>query len=137
MTYDGDVRLVATDDGGDIVITDGQPDMDQGLETAVYLSLFTGRPWWGAALGAAPASDLETVFERNLDNRARLDAEEYARQALAWMVAEGVAKSVTVAATIPRTDVLGLTVDIVEPGGTGRLLRYHINWSAQRARVGG
>ena len=38
---DGDVLLFQTKDDGDISITDGIVQMTQGLETAVYLSLFS------------------------------------------------------------------------------------------------
>jgi len=47
--YDGDVRVQHTEDGGDIESVAGQLRMDGGLETAVYISLFTARGWWGSA----------------------------------------------------------------------------------------
>jgi len=136
MNFDGDVRLICTTDGGDVAFANGQPDMDQGLETAVYISLFSSKTWWGNALGgSALGSDLETILSQTLSNRTRLDAEEYARQALRWMLEEGIAKAVTVAATIPRVDTLLLTVTVEQPGNAISRLRYQINWAAQRVRM--
>ena len=139
MTYDGDVRVTNSEDGGEIIFERGQPEMDEGLETAVYLSMFSSPGWWGNAISEKAAqlgSDLESIQSRTLSNQTRLDAEEYARQALAWMVSEGVAKSVTVAGSIPRADILGLVVTIEQPNGTVVTLRYQVNWSAQSVRAG-
>ena len=78
MTYDGDVKLYPSADGGDIAFEAGQPYMDAGLETAAYISLFTA-VYWGNAIAAESektSSQIETLFRRVLDNRARLDAYE-------------------------------------------------------------
>ena len=50
--YDGDIQIVHTDDGGAITFSSGQPDMEQGLATAVYISLFTEPGWWGNAVSS-------------------------------------------------------------------------------------
>ena len=139
MITDGDVRLTPTADGGDITLLGGQPDMDQGLETAVYLSLFAGPDWWGNLAGTLDEraeSNLEALLSQTLTNQTRLDAEEYARQALAWMTRSGIAAKVSVAATLPALGWLVLAVTIEQPGTDPVVLRYQINWAAQRARMG-
>ena len=139
MPYDGDVRLTPTADGGDITLLGGQPDMDQGLETAVYISLFSGPAWWGNLAGTLDeraVSDFESLLSMTLTNQTRLDAEEYARQALAWMTRSGIAAKVSVAATLPALGWLVLAVTIEQPGTDPVVLRYQINWAAQRARMG-
>lgn len=138
MNIEGDPKLYDTGDGADLLIQDGQPDMDEGLENAVYLSLFTPSLWWGNAVAAEAeryASRLEEIQRRTLTNQTRLDAEQYARDALAWMVPEGVAKRVTVAATIPAVGFLGLTVTIEQPDRTSTV-RYQISWTTMAVRVG-
>ena len=138
MITDGDVRLTPTADGGDITLLGGQPDMDQGLETAVYLSLFAGPDWWGNLAGTLDEraeSNLEALLSQTLTNQTRLDAEEYARQALAWMTRSGIAAKVSVAATLPALGWLVLAVTIEQPGTDPVVLRYQINWAAQRARM--
>lgn len=139
MITDGDPRLTLTPDGGDITLLNGQPDMDQGLETAVLISLFSGSGWWGnvaSALDEQVGCELEELTTRTLTNQTRLDAEEAARKALAWMLSAGVAAKVTVAATLPALGWLVLAVTIEQPGGSVTELRYQINWAAQRARMG-
>ena len=138
MNYDGDVKLYPTEDGGNITIKNGQPYMDDGLETAAYISLFSG-DYWGNAISERDEkceSKLETLFTRTLTNQARLDAEEYALQALAWMKRSGIAAKIETEASIPRTGMLGLVVKITQPDGTVAELRYQINWENQRINMG-
>ena len=139
MITDGDVRLTPTADGGDITLLNGQPDMDQGLETAAYISLFSGPAWWGNLAGTLDEraeSELEDLLSQTLTNQTRLDAEEYARRALVWMTRSVIAARVTVEATLPALGWLALTVTITQPGTDPQVLRYQINWAAQRARMG-
>ncbi len=138
MNYDGDVKLIPTDDGGQITIEKGQTVMDDGLETAAYISLFSGDYWVNAISERDEKceSKLESLFSRNLDNQTRLDAEEYALQALAWMKRQGIAAKIEAEASIPRTGFLGLVVRIYQPDGTVAEFRYQINWENQRVSMG-
>ncbi len=138
--YDGDVAVRHSLDDGTVTIESGQPVMEQGLSTAVYLSLWTDFGWWGNALASDPeqiGSSCGALENEPLTNRVRLDFEEAARQALAWMVTSGVARSVRVEAAILSPIVLGLTVVIEEPDGTTATSRYRVNWAGQRAALGG
>jgi phage gp46-like protein len=140
--YDGDVKVVQTLDGGAITFRSGQPDMEGGLSTAVYLSLWTEPGWWGNSLATTPEEkigeedSLEELESEPLTNKVRQDYEERARKRLAWMVSSGVAKTVTVAAAILSSIALGLTVTIEEPDGSTGTLRYKVNWQGQRAALG-
>jgi len=138
MNYDGDLKLIPTDDGGDILLQNGQPVMEQGLSTAVYITLFSG-DWWANAVSEEAeklGSELETVFSRTLSNQTRLDAEEYARQALKWMLDSGIAVSIEVEATILAGGTLGLSVRITQPDETVEELRYQVNWANQQINMG-
>ena len=138
MNYEGDVKLIQTDDGGDIEFIAGQPVMDQGLETAVYISLFSS-DWWGNAISEQNEkleSKLEDIYNRNLSNKTRLDAEEYVRKALEWMIRLGIAKRIDVSASLPTPGWLGLEITIIEPNGSEQNLRYSINWAKQRVTMG-
>ena len=140
MTYDGDPKLQESGDGADLVIMDGQPEMDPGLQNAVYISLFTRTGWWGNGVATDDAervgSSFEEIQSRTLTNATRLDAEELARQALAWMVTEGLAQSISVSGSIPRLGVLGLAVTIQQPNEAGAVtVRYSINWAELSAQV--
>lgn len=138
MSCEGDVRLIPAEDGGEVSFSGGQPEMDPGLQTAVYLSLFTRPGWWGNAI-AEPGEEigcpLESLYERTLSAKARLDAEEHVRGALQWMLDDGVAESVAVESEIPALGMLALRVTIAEPGGEQTSLRYRINWAEQRVQM--
>jgi len=137
--YDGDVFIYPTADGGDINIQAGQPDMDRGLWTAVYLSLFSASDWWGNALagdGEAAESTLDAALVGLLTPSVRQDVEEAARKSLAWMIAAGLASAVTVVATIPSASVLSLVVTIAQPATDPTVYRFAMNWATQRVAMG-
>lgn len=73
QNFEGDLLLVDTPDGGDILIDEGLFQADSSLETAVYLSLFggnkedsgkvkTNKTWWGNTLDET--SDEEKLISR-------------------------------------------------------------------------
>ena len=103
--------------------------MSEGLETAVYLSLFGGNEddpaeadtalqWWGNLLETEPerAYRSETQYlVRSLPaiplNLRRI--EQAAARDLQWILDTGVAQSVTIEATIPAVNRVRLGVVIV------------------------
>ena len=134
--YDGDVQLQHTEDGGDIQIVAGQPRMDGGLETAVYISLFTSRGWWGSASGDELGSDLEKILAGTLTTKTLNSASDEIRRALSWLVSDGVAKSVDV--TVSAIGIYSVLLEIViaEPDALSpTAIRYRLNWDALRTRM--
>lgn len=137
-TYDGDVRLSLSEDGAIIKIWGGQPEMEGGLSTAVHISLFTESDWWGNALarkGEAIGSGFVDAMRAPLTNAARLDIEEAARQALAWLTETGIAKSIEVSATIPAVGELALYLTIAQPDKAPSRFRYSVNWQNQHVAM--
>ena len=123
-----DVRLA----GGD-VLTDG------GLETAVYLSLFTDAQdpvsgdggYWGDAVDDAPRGSLLWTLAREVVTAAlpgRLVT--ICQDALRWLVDDGIAQSVGVTASIVRRGVVAFVVTIVQASGS---TQYSYNWASQAA----
>ena len=135
MLLDGDPKITPTHD---LSISGGQPVMDEGLENAVYLSLFSGPSWWGNILAAASSeryeSKIESLYRRTLTNQTRLDAEKYVADALAWMKTEGIADKITVTSSIVSIGMLGLVIEIVQPARTVTI-RYQMSWATMEARV--
>lgn len=162
-----DIALAATGSGAfDLAM--GGPDLaiDDGLETAVALSLFTDarapagavlpypesprRGWWGDGLADTPGDSTGSLFwllareKQTPELLARI--RDYARDALAWLIADGVALSVDVAAAwivwAPGSDrvlvggqpvrsgAVGLTVTITRPDGTAVTRRWDHVWQA-------
>jgi phage gp46-like protein len=105
---------------------------DAGLRTAVLISLLTDaraeadddipdgsddrRGWW-----ADPdmGSRLWLLVRETQTARTLERAREYAQEALAWLVEDGIARAVTVTAEWVRTGMLGLRV-VIERAAGGR-----------------
>lgn len=146
-----DIRTVFIDfdRGADLALEQFALAADDGLETAVILSLFTDarasdddplpfgesdrRGWWADAF---PSVDRDRIGSRlwllrrekqtqDTLNRAR----EYAEEALAWLIADGVARSVEVESFIVRNGVLGLSVVIQRPDASIARFRYETLWN--------
>ena len=126
-----DARLVWDDVIGaaDLSLAGADFESDDGLETAVILSLFTDRRipagdlpggetdrrgWWGDALTDEGdlGSRLWLVAREKTTATVLARAEHYAREALAWLVEDGLASSVDVAASRPDTAHLRVDVTI-------------------------
>ena len=121
------------------------------LETAVLISLFTDaraadddrlpgaaddrRGWWGGPLG----SRLWLLVREKATNETRLRAEDYCREALAWMRTDGVADRIDVAAAWAPPPAehgqLFVEVAIYRFGAIIFAGRYGWVWAQEQARV--
>lgn len=142
-TYDsGNLALDFALDGADLAT-------DDGLETAVALSLFTDRRaerddalpggdddrrgWWGDTFAAVEGDRIGSRLwllsrEKNLPealNRAR----DYGAEALAWMVEDGIAERVEVIAAAPLNNVLLLDVAVFRPKDPPVRFRFERFWN--------
>lgn len=114
---------------------------DEGLETAVLLSLFVGsaQGWWGDALPDVPGDRIGSrlyELDREKDLPEVLErAPKLVEEALTWMVEDQVASSVSATAeSLPYGDgrsVLALTVTINRPTLAPAVYRYAYNWQSQ------
>lgn len=140
--------------GFDIEYRIGDFASDAGLETAVAISLFTDRRvtddelplgetdrrgWWGDMFpdldGDQIGSKLWLLEREKITDDTLNRAQEYAEEALAWLIEDGVAESVTVEASVGSSDRLDLAVSITRPKNENvALFRYQLNWDAQAER---
>lgn len=151
----GDVALVWDSSAGlaDFVLTSGDFASDEGLRTALELSLFCDRRaedgdvlpdgatdrrgWWADAVAEVEGDRIGSRLwllaraKNTPDTIAR--AEEYTREACAWLLADKVAESVSVSAEFlsgtPRA--LGLTVTVKRPTGRETAFKFRGAWSAE------
>ena len=132
----------------DALIVGADLASETGLATAIYISLFTDRRandddvlpdnsndrrgWWGDAFaevkGDKIGSRLWLLKRSKLTADVCRRAEDYAGESLAWLVEDGVAKSVTVTAEVQTAHTLALEVTITRPDG--RLTKFSYLWSA-------
>ena len=143
LEQQGDVNLFQTTDEGDISVESGLVVMGGGLGTAAYLSMFGGNEdddggqdnaanWWGNLDEVDPARQYRSETQNLLQalpatsgNLGRI--EDAAGRDLAWFVSEGVANSVSVAASMPGINKVKLTIDI----DGDSTLTFTENWNAR------
>lgn len=147
LAPDANLQLDLSTSGSDI-------ELDEGLATSVYISLFTDRRvqdgdyispeidsmggWWGDTYsdveGDYIGSKLWLLMREKITSQLLVRAKQYCEAALAWMVEDGVAQSITVTVTrsAVRADEVDIFVQIAQPDGNGASLRYAVNWAAMR-----
>lgn len=121
----------------DIAVVDGDLGIDLGLTTAVIISLFTDaqaqpgdivldasgdkRGWWGDSYEPQPASGvidftgsrLWLITERGvIVNDTLLEMQDHATNALAWMIDDGIAASISATASAFGITGIGLAIEI-------------------------
>ncbi len=147
----GDIRTLYDPTGPsfEYALEDGDLESDEGLETAVVISLFSDRRagadddppggpedkrgWWGDALAEKEGDRIGSRLwllarEKNIPrdiNKARAIAEE----ALAWLVEDGIAERVVVTAEALAPEVLGLTIEIHRPESPPARFRFDTFWN--------
>lgn len=136
----------------DLSMIDGVDlSMDDGIETAVIISLFTDaradlvelpigetdrRGWFGELFqdaGGMFGSKLWLLQREKQTEEVRLRAIEYARDALQWMIDDGIAQSIAVDCQFPARGAFQISVTIQRPQGKVDF-KYSMNWTAESAR---
>ena len=139
--FQGDPRMYLTADGAELgPFTDGQPVMDQGLENAANISLFTLPGFAGNHLVETDAELVGSEYERTAAGPITIDSfrtiQNAARTALAWMIGEKVAGDIEARAFSSE----GLQVDsaiLIKPVGNTNdptallVTRNANNWISQ------
>lgn len=123
-----DVQLDQTNDGGEITIANGLTTMSDGLENAVYLSLFGGnqddsgiqgddsKQWWGNLLENETSKQYRSQTQNllrslpiNTANLQRIEDAAYAD--LAWML-ESLATALEVVAKMPALNKVQIQIAV-------------------------
>lgn len=148
-----DIALAYIDGVIDIDFGDGGTAVDDGLRTAVIISLFTDRRaedgdvlpgggddlrgFWGDTWADVPGdltgSRLWLLGREKQMASVLRRAEQYAREALAWMLDDGVARAIDVVAFAPADGVMGLSVAITRPEGDVVTYAFDRFWEVERA----
>lgn len=138
----------------DLAMIDNDLASDAGLETAVTLSLFldrraldddvppSGDPadrrgWWGDQFldveGDRYGSRLWLLDRSKLNGDTLRRAEEYCREALAWMLEDRVVASVGVQVAFAGKDGMSIAITLARPGRDAITFRFARAWDAQLA----
>lgn len=143
-----DIRLVWDGSGADCAVRLADLEREDDIETAVILSLMLDarsrdddalpdslpsaggdrRGWWADSVapeaeGDRTGSRLWLLSREKTLPEVLNRAGDYAEEALAWLIEDGAARSVSVTADMPRKGLLALSVVITLPDGGEK----HIN----------
>jgi phage gp46-like protein len=145
-----DIGLFLKDNTVDIAI---QKDIqrDEGLRTAILISLFTDRHvpedelpsgqthrrgWWGDMFLEIDKDEIGSklwLLERSKQTlETESDAEEYVREALQWMIEDGIANNISVEAEFIDRGVLAIRIEIEKPQGVER---FSLLWDQEENRI--
>jgi phage gp46-like protein len=133
----------------DMAIVANDLARDLGLETMVLISLFGDRRtndestpiekrrgWWADQFAAVPGhktgSELWRLQRATLSEETRQQAEQFAEDALQWMVDDRIAASVQATATL-SDGRLDLLVVVTRPTGDSVDFRFNDLWENQLA----
>lgn len=150
-----DIALVFDNETGqaDVEISENDLLADDGLRTAVLLSLFCDRRagegdalfegtdrrgWWADGIPVV-AGDLWGsrlwLLDRSTNTAVTFaQAEGFALEALQWLVDDGIASAVRAAATQVDTNQWLLTIEIDRPGRDVAKFRFTNVWTAEETR---
>lgn len=145
-----DIALIWDGHGCDLALDGNDLQLDDGLQTSILISLFSDRRarpddtlpggdgdrrgWWADAYPAIEGDQIGSRLwllsrEKELAEPLRR-AKEYAEEALAWLVVDGIAARVEVTASVPRRGVLGLSIAVHKLDGNIENFQYEFIWGA-------
>lgn len=150
-----DIKLAFGSLGGDVVLQGMDLARDDGLETAIVISLFTDRRcsadqlpdnetdqrgFWGDAFamlaGDQTGSLLWLLAREKTINAVLARAKDYAADALKWLLEDKVAAALEIETEYVRRGVLAIAVRVIKPSGDALPFRYEYAWLRQAESQG-
>lgn len=147
-----DIKLVIKDRCFELNLKNGDLEADDGLETAVAISLFTDkrvtteevpagetskRGWFGDLFPEVDQDKIGSklwLLQRSKRTTETLRKfEDYCREALQWLIEDGVSGSINVEASYDTNGHLSCLIDISKP--KGRTSRFSLLWDKQELKA--
>jgi len=117
--FSGDPAIQITENGATMKFIGGQPVMDQGLENAVQISLFTKLGYWGNALVNEESKKIGSKYQRErtiIDVDTVNEVSEDASNALKWMSDTNLLSDININTTNPAGNQLSTSIELFPPG---------------------
>ena len=132
----GDIALTNNRTSGELTVEDGDLVADNGLQTAVFISLFSGakEKYWGNEFGDEPAEHYGGEFEPLLegaliDNTSINLMGDAIQRDLEWMKEANLISEVQVSAHIVSMDEAQFRLILFKPNGDKQVLEFSSNWA--------
>lgn len=132
--WQGDPRLVLTENGSKIVYKGGQPVLDSGIENLALISLFTRRGWAGNTLLKNPDQKIGSDFYQKSLAPITLKSLNNLRDAAIKALTHPLFGTVDVEVTNPTSYQRRVEIQLQPPGEdviTLLLVKNGMNWIAQ------
>lgn len=126
-----DVFLQDTGDGAEIVLSGGDIKGDGTLSNSVYLSLFAGDCFSNAFEEYESNNDFENALNAPITIKNLQEVEKTGKEALKWMLSEGVAESIDVYAYGGKSNKIEVEITITEPNKES--CQFALIWENQKA----
>lgn len=126
-----DIFLQDNGDGAEIVLSGGDIKGDRTLATSVYLSLFNGDCFSNAFEEHETNNDFENALNAPITIKNLQEVEKTGKEALKWMLSEGVANSIDVYAYGGKSNHIEVEITITEPSGEN--CQITLVWENQKA----
>lgn len=140
-----DVLMYHTPEGGEVTLSGGEPLYTDGIETAVFLSLFGGqaeddatdatkhRQWWGNWEEPDPARRYRSATQALLRGLPAIPAnlrrvEDAIVTDLQWMIGSGLAQIVSARARMPAPKRIEIRCEIVIDGRSTQF-KFATDWA--------
>lgn len=137
--HDGDLGLFNLPDGGEISSVEGQPILDGGFETAVFISLFSGKikDWWANLLIEDDSEKIGGEFESLIESIVLMpatlpDIEQAVKNDLAWFIADKLAKEISITLSIPKVNMLSTHIVFLLEDEKSISTNFNFNWNIQK-----
>lgn len=139
----------------DLTIENNDLQTDEGLETAVLISLFTDsrpentkinlpsgrddlRGWWGDQFleesTDQTGGELWLYLRGKRTNQTIKNIEDSCKNALNWLIIDGIAQSVNVTTIIENQFDVLIQIEILRPNNNIENYKYFFNWQAQELK---
>ncbi len=132
----GDLYIFDTLDGGEINVQNGEPVMDQGFESAVYISLEGASIPWFANEHLLENQKIESKFAQfrkgqTLTSGAINTSIDLIKQDLAWLKRVKAADEIIVLMSIVARNLVQIDISIRIGLQVVKLSPFQLNWQAQ------
>jgi len=134
-TQEGDVLLFQTLDDGDLSITEGIVEMTGGLETAVYLSLFSPEDWFCNEAAQTPEHRLTSRTNDFINNKPQSSKNyqllvQAVEADLKWLTKDKLAKSVSASVSSDGLNRVMIGV-VIEQDSSSTNLNIPVEWGTR------